>query len=105
MSSFLQIVKGAFTGVGRLCSVILHRSLGTPCGVLRNTSEKIMPLLYKHQYQHSERYMKDQIKKTGINARNFPDIPNIYNCCIFHSVMKLNIEYLPNNRSDNGGLK
>lgn len=49
--------------------------------------------------------MKDQIKKTGINARNFPDIPNIYNCCIFHSVMKLNIEYLPNNRSDNGGLK
>ena len=38
-----------------------------PAEFVHNTNENIVPLLHKRQYRHSERYIKDLIKKMGIN--------------------------------------
>ena len=47
--------------------------------------------------------MTSHLRKLALTAYKIPDISYIYKSAYF-SVMKLNIEYLPNNRSDAEGL-
>lgn len=47
--------------------------------------------------------MTSHLRKLALTAYKIPDISYIYKSAYF-SVMKLNIEYLPNNRSDDEGL-